>query len=102
MEEYSELPELRLKQLMILYNSVPVNSTGRLTAFQAVLRHAKATKQLGTVRPYVACVDEWHKDWGITQEQTHALYLQVAAVYQALESPEEQIKALYTLLDMYE
>lgn len=100
--EYSEVAELRLKQLMILYNSVPLDSTGRLLAFRAVLTHAKATGQLSVVRPYVARVDDWFGDWGITQDETHALYLQIADVYKILGSQEEQIKALYTLLDMYE
>jgi translation initiation factor 3 subunit M len=101
---YSELPELRLKQLMVLYNSIPAASGGqcRFLAFQAVLRHAKAANMLAIVRPYIARIDEWHKAWGITQEKTHELYLQVADCYKCLDSSDERIKALYTLLDMYE
>lgn len=100
--EYAEQPELRLKQLMVLYNSLPVESVGRFAVFKAILSHATATGQLGIVRPYVARVDDWVGDWGLKVEQTHELYLLIAAVYKQLESPEEQIKALYTLLDMYE
>ena len=75
---------LRLRALAHVYNAVEERGA-RLALLRAIIAFAAATKQMDQMAPYLSVVSgaSWQRDWGLSDAEARALFLQLAQVHGA-------------------
>ncbi|CAD2089230.1 eukaryotic translation initiation factor 3 subunit M, putative [Plasmodium vinckei brucechwatti] len=93
-KNYNVFPELRLKILQLLYNSFNVNFSFRFPTFIAILQFSSQNNIFHAILPYIKSIDDWIKEWNISNHEKRQIYLIVAEELKKLKKYEESYKHL--------
>lgn len=93
---------LRLKFLLSLFNMVEYPA-GKYTVFTHVLRYAQSAQVAELLLPSIKKVETWVKDWGLSNDESRAVYLAVANLCSGQSSAsKEHLHYLVKYLSTFE
>jgi translation initiation factor 3 subunit M len=101
-QETTTTPELRLKMLVNLYNSVHPNfGKMRHSVFMALIDYCVATSQVAKVAKHIGNLQGRVQTWGLSPAQQKELYLKLAEALQDYQNGELAQKFLVTFLSLW-
>lgn len=79
-------PDLRLRLLMMLYNTFPPRTAFRYQVYKYILDYANAANLFDQVVPYLEYLESWMADWAnfMTSEDKRTLYHNIATYMRRL------------------
>merc|ERR1719203_1685065 len=79
-------PDLRLRLLMMLYNTFPPELEFRYRVFKYILDYAHAAKLFDQVVPYLEYLDAWMVDWAhnMSEDDKKVLFHDIAVYLSAM------------------
>ena len=88
-QETTTTPELRLKMLVNLYNSVHPNfGKMRHSVFMALIDYCVATSQVAKVAKHIGNLEGRVQTWGLSPAQQKEIYLKLAEALQDYQNGE--------------
>jgi len=101
-QETTTTPELRLKMLVNLYNSVHPNfGKMRHSVFMALIDYCVATSQVAKVAKHIGNLEGRVQTWGLSPAQQKEIYLKLAEALQDYQNGELAQKFLVTFLSLW-
>jgi len=104
-ESSAEQPELRLRLLMMLYNTFKQPEFEfRFRIFKSIVAYAAEAGHFDQVAPYLEYLDNWMADWDpyLTMEEKRNLFLELAGHMRNLGKRTEAFSYLKKNLQLYQ
>lgn len=97
-------PSLLISVLSTIFNILPATSELRYQVYSATLKVIAKHAMYEQLAPQLKHIEKWIADWGISAEETRALYLEIANIAEESNDEEEfygfLVKALQTFPDV--
>lgn len=97
-------PELRLRLLMMLYNSFPPLFPMRYRIFKHAIDFAAKSSLFDLVVPYLEYLDDWMVDWApnMKEEDKQALFLDISTYMRQLGKRQEAFAYLRRYMGLFQ